>query len=200
MIARVWRSYNFRPLTTNLLGKLQPYNLQYEGLQSQILQLVQSNASPGIITDLQIKSTEFKKFAELHSKLHELIESIKQLDSYQSGDSELATMAAEEMEEKEEDLESIEEECIQALLPTSEADAADVLMEIRAGVGGTEGSLFAENLFHMYELYAQSKGWKSRVLSISRDVTLSKGCKEVVFGIRGRDAYGSLKYEAGVHK
>lgn len=202
MWARAWRCYHFRPLTANLLSKLKPFHNQYEDLQNQILQLVQVNSSPGQVTELQIKSTEYRKYSDLHVRLSNIMDNLNQLDSYKkSGESaELAEMAEEEIVEKEGELEDIEEECIQALIPTEEADSADVVMEIRAGVGGTEGSLFAENLFQMYELFAQSKGWTSRVISISKDSTLSKGYKEVVFGIRGRDAYSYLKYESGVHK
>jgi peptide chain release factor 1 len=161
---------------------------------------VQENSSPGAVSELQIRSTEMKELSNLHVKLQEVMDSLKQLDSFKSDDAELAAMAVEEIAEKEELLEGLEEQCIQALLPTSEADSADALLEIRAGVGGTEGSLFAEDLHQMYEMFATSKGWKSRVLSLSKDNLLSKGCKEVVFGIRGRNAYGFLRYEAGVHK
>ena len=92
----------------------------------------------------------------------------------------------------------MEEEIKVILLPKDANDDKDIIMEIRAGTGGDEAALFAGDLFRMYSRYAEIRGWKIELIDIS-DTGLG-GIKEVVFSISGKDVYGNLKFESGVHR
>ena len=92
----------------------------------------------------------------------------------------------------------LEEELHVLLLPRDPLDGKDIIMEIRAGAGGDEAALFAAELFRMYQKYAESQGWKTKIVSTNR-IGIG-GYKEVIFEITGTGVYGELKYESGVHR
>jgi peptide chain release factor 1 len=113
-------------------------------------------------------------------------------------DPELADLAREEIPILERDLETVTAELRHALVARDPDDAKNALIEIRAGAGGDEASLFAGELFRMYGRYIETKGWKTELISESpSDVG---GFKEVIFEVNGDGAYGWLKYESGVHR
>ncbi len=113
-------------------------------------------------------------------------------------DPELADLAREELPALERDLETVTSELRHALVAKDPDDAKNALIEIRAGAGGDEASLFAGELFRMYGRYIETKGWKTELLSESpSDVG---GFKEIIFEVNGDGAYGWLKYESGVHR
>jgi len=113
-------------------------------------------------------------------------------------DSDLAELAREEIPALERDLETVTVELRQALVAKDPDDAKNALIEIRAGAGGDEASLFAGELFRMYGRYIETRGWKTELISESpSDVG---GFKEVIFEVTGDGAYGWLKYESGVHR
>ncbi len=113
-------------------------------------------------------------------------------------DAELKELAQEEFQEAKAEKEALEEKIRLLLLPKDPRDEKNVIMEIRGGVGGEEGMLFAADLFRMYMLYAESQGWKVDVANISQ--TELGGIKEVSFVIEGAGAYSRLKFEAGGHR
>ena len=113
-------------------------------------------------------------------------------------DGEMKELAQEEYAESKAERERLEQEIKILLLPKDPNDGKNVIMEIRGGVGGEEGMLFAADLFRMYSMYAESKGWKIEVANISE--TELGGIKEVSFVIEGAGAYSRLKYEAGGHR
>ncbi len=113
-------------------------------------------------------------------------------------DAEMAEMAQLELNEASEKLPQLEEEIKYLLIPKDPEDAKNVMMEIRAGTGGDEASIFAGDLYRMYTKYCSDKGWKTELVDVS-DGT-SGGFKEVIFSITGDDVYGDLKFEAGVHR
>ena len=113
-------------------------------------------------------------------------------------DSEMKELAQEEYSEAKAEHEKLEQEIKILLLPKDPNDNKNVIMEIRGGVGGEEGMLFAADLFRMYSMYAESKGWKIDVANISE--TELGGIKEVSFVIEGSGAYSRLKFEAGGHR
>jgi peptide chain release factor 1 len=113
-------------------------------------------------------------------------------------DPDLARLAREELDTLEPERERIEHDLRLALLPPDPHDERNVIVEIRAGTGGEEASLFAGDLYRMYARYAEVKGWPVEVLSASE--TDRGGFKEIVFEIDGRGAYSRLKYESGVHR
>ncbi len=115
-----------------------------------------------------------------------------------SGDVELADMAEEELPSLKQKLVELETAVQLAILPPDPLEGRDVIMEIRAGTGGDEASLFAADLLRMYTRYAEDKGWKIEPMEASpSDVG---GYKEVVFKLSGEDVYSTLKYESGVHR
>jgi peptide chain release factor 1 len=113
-------------------------------------------------------------------------------------DGEMRTMALSEKPQLEQKRAALEREITLALLPKDAMDERNVILEIRAGTGGDEASLFAGDLFRMYERYAAKQGWKVEVISAS-DGTVG-GYKEIVAEIRGRGAFARLKFESGVHR
>ena len=113
-------------------------------------------------------------------------------------DEELRALAQEEYHEAKARRERLEEEIKLLLLPKDPNDSKNVIMEIRGGVGGEEGMLFASDLFRMYSMYAESKGWSIDVVNVSE--TELGGIKEISFVVEGEGAYSRLKFEAGGHR
>ena len=114
------------------------------------------------------------------------------------GDPEMVEMAKMQLDEAKEELPALEEEIKILLIPKDPEDAKDVVMEIRAGTGGDEASIFAGDLYRMYAKYCESKGWRTNVIDLSEGT--SGGYKEIQFEVSGEDVYGTLKFEAGVHR
>jgi peptide chain release factor 1 len=115
-----------------------------------------------------------------------------------SGDKEMAKLGEAELERIAPDLSAASETFETILVPPEPHDMNDVIIEIRAGTGGDEASLFAEDLFRMIARYAERIGWKTQLVSESRSE--AGGYKAVIFTISGEGAYGRLKYESGVHR
>lgn len=113
-------------------------------------------------------------------------------------DPEMKDMAEEELEEIKKKLPDLEKKIQIALLPKDKADAKNAILEIRAGTGGEEAALFAGNLFRMYQRYAEKRGWRMEIMSISE--TGIGGVKEVSANITGKDVFARLKFESGVHR
>ena len=113
-------------------------------------------------------------------------------------DPELKELASEEYLDAKQNAEKLEEELKILLLPRDPNDSRNIIMEIRGGVGGEESSLFAHDLFRMYSMYAESKGWKIDVVNVNE--TELGGIKEISFVIEGEGAYSRLKFEAGGHR
>ncbi len=113
-------------------------------------------------------------------------------------DPEMVEMAKMQLEEAKEALPTLEEEIKILLIPKDPEDTKDVVMEIRAGTGGDEASIFAGDLYRMYAKYCESKGWRTNIIDLSEGT--SGGYKEIQFEVSGEDVYGTLKFEAGVHR
>jgi peptide chain release factor 1 len=113
-------------------------------------------------------------------------------------DAEMVEMAKLQMEEAKAQIPAIEEEMKFLLIPKDPDDAKNVVIEIRAGAGGDEASIFAGDLHRMYTKYCESKGWKVDVVDFNHGT--SGGFKEVIFEVSGEDVYGTMKFEAGVHR
>ncbi|MGD8374130.1 MAG: peptide chain release factor 1 [Candidatus Woesebacteria bacterium] len=115
-----------------------------------------------------------------------------------SSDSDLAELAKSEIPEIEQELADINERLFELLTPKDPNDEKDVIVEIRAGAGGDEASLFAAELYRMYIRYAEAHGFKTELISESPSEV--GGFKEIIFAVRGADVYSSLKFESGVHR
>ncbi len=134
---------------------------------------------------------------EKYTRLREQLEEARTLLAEEQ-DHELQEMARQEVRQLEEQLEQLEHEIKLLLIPIDPMDDKNTIMEIRAGTGGDEASLFAADLYRMYTRYAESKGWKTEIMSTSD--TEVGGYKEIVFSISGKQIFGNLKYESGVHR
>ena len=164
--------------------------------------------------DLSSGDLDKKLFAEKskeYSDVNEIIANAKKYISYEndkkelerilqdsSGDEELKIMAETEIIELQSQHESNEKKLKLFLLPKDEADKKNAIIEIRAGTGGLEASLFASDLFKMYEKVSHKKKWTLELISISRSD--AGGLKEVIASIKGTNIYSTLKYESGVHR
>ena len=114
------------------------------------------------------------------------------------GDEEMAELAEAELAGADETMEKLDGEILRALLPKDERDSRNVIMEIRAGAGGEEAALFAQELYRAYYRYGERRGWRTQVLNVSE--TGLGGYKEVIFSVTGEGAFSRLKYESGVHR
>ncbi len=164
--------------------------------------------------DLSSGSIDKKKFAEKskeYSDLNEIIDSAKKYVSFEKDkiglekilddkntDQELKNMAEVELEDLKVNHKRIEKKLKLFLIPKDEADKKNAIIEIRAGTGGLEASLFASDLFKMYEKISNRKKWSIELISISKSE--AGGLKEVIALIKGNNIYSTLKYESGVHR
>lgn len=143
--------------------------------------------------DLRVMMDKRSEFLELTGNIQEANEIISD-----GSDSEMVEMAKLQLDEAKTRLPKLEDEIKFLLVPKDPEDAKNSVMEIRAGTGGDEASIFAGDLFRMYTKYCESKGWKTNVIDFNEGT--SGGFKEVQFEIEGDDVYGTLKFEAGVHR
>ncbi|MBT8180539.1 MAG: peptide chain release factor 1 [Eudoraea sp.] len=143
--------------------------------------------------DLRVLIEKRDYYIELTNNINEAEEIIAD-----GSDLEMVEMAKMQLEEAKEALPALEEEIKLLLIPKDPEDAKDVVMEIRAGTGGDEASIFAGDLYRMYSKYCESKGWKTNIIDLSEGT--SGGFKEIQFEVSGEDVYGTLKFEAGVHR
>src|SRR5829696_9125571 len=173
---------------------------RYDDLSTQL-------ADPGIHSDPK----RLRDLSREHSLLSQVVEAAARLDRASSdldgaralladseGDPEMAAMARAEIEQLTGDVERLEAELKALLIPRDPLDDRDAVVEIRAGTGGDEAALFAGDLFRMYQRYADSRGWKTELVSLSEGA--AGGYKEAVFVVRGANAYGDLRWESGVHR
>lgn len=168
---------------------------EYAGIQTKLA----STTDPQQLKELGKKQAELsslvKKIQELEKLEKELKENEKLL---REKDEELQKAATEENETLKSAISNLQSAIENSLLPRDPLDEKNIIMEIRAGAGGDESGLFAAELFRMYQKYAESRGWKTHLVSSNR--TGIGGFKEIIFEILGRGVYRKLKYESGVHR
>ncbi|HYN16185.1 MAG TPA: peptide chain release factor 1, partial [Terriglobales bacterium] len=175
-------------------------------IESKYDELTQALATPEVISD----SARYQKTAKAHSELAPVVEKYREYKDLKRGiaeskaviaeesDAEMRAYAQEELAKLEERIRTVEEELKVLLIPKDPNDEKNVVLEIRAGTGGDEASLFAAEIFRMYTRYAESQRWKVEVLSTSESGV--GGLKEVIAIIEGQRVYSRLKYESGVHR
>jgi len=182
-----------------MLEKLQIVKQRFDEVSDLIIQ-------PDIITDqkryIQINK-EYKDLRILMDKREEyltLTDNINEANEIISdgSDAEMVEMAKMELDEAKGRIPILDEEIKFLLIPKDPEDAKNAVMEIRAGTGGDEASIFAGDLFRMYTKYCEGRGWKTSVVDFSEGT--SGGFKEIQLEINGEDVYGTLKFEAGVHR
>jgi peptide chain release factor 1 len=175
-------------------------------IEARYEELTQALASPEIIGD----SAKYQKTAKAHSEITPIVEKYREYKDLKKGiaeskavladeeDPEMRAYAQEELEKLESRVAGVEEELKVLLLPKDPNDEKNVILEIRAGTGGDEATLFAAEIFRMYDRYAESQRWKVEVLSTSESPV--GGLKEIIALIEGNRVYSRLKYESGVHR
>ncbi len=182
------------------LDKLAEIETKYEELTAQLSE-AQVLADPSL----------YPKTAKAHAELREIVEKYREWKSIQksmietktileesSSDPEMKALAREEVSHLEKQQEEVERDLKILLVPKDLNDEKNVVLEIRAGAGGDEASLFAQEIFRMYSRYAESQGWRVEVLSDS--LSGVGGLKEVIALVGGQKVYSKLKYESGVHR
>lgn len=184
---------------SNLLDKLLAIKERWDEVALLIV-------DPEIISDmdryvkLNKEYKDLEKYVETYEEYKNIldnIESSKKILS-QEKDEEFREMAKMELDELLERKDTIEEEIKVMLIPKDPEDSKNVIVEIRAGTGGDEASIFAGDLFKMYSRYIENKGWKYEIININEGT--AGGFKEISFSVSGDDIYGTLKYESGVHR
>ncbi len=176
-----------------------------EALEERFEVVNQKLSDPDIVSN----QDEFRKYCKENSDLTPIIDKYREYKAAKetiaeckeilgSGDKELEELAKIELSEAEEKIESVSGELKILLLPKDPNDDKYVIIEIRGGTGGEEAALFAADLFRMYTMYAESRQWKTEILS--SNPTDIGGYKEVTFSVSGQGAYSRFKFESGVHR
>jgi peptide chain release factor 1 len=182
-----------------MIDKLNIVKQRFDEVSDLIIQ-------PDIISDqkryvqLNKEYKDLKRLVDKREVYIELTNNQKEAEEILAGgaDPEMVEMAKMQLEEAKEALPKLEDEIKFMLIPKDPEDAKDVVMEIRAGTGGDEASIFAGDLYRMYAKYCESKGWKTNIIDLNEGT--SGGYKEIHFEVTGEDVYGTLKFEAGVHR
>jgi peptide chain release factor 1 len=175
-------------------------------IEARYNELTAALAYPEIVND----SAKYQKTAKAHSEIAPIVEKYREYKDLKKGvedsramiaeesDAEMKAYAQEELAQLEQRIASVQEELKVLLIPKDPNDAKNIVLEIRAGTGGDEATLFAAEVFRMYTRYAETKRWKVEVLSSSESGV--GGLKEVIAIIEGQNVYSQLKYESGVHR
>ncbi|MDA9126021.1 peptide chain release factor 1 [Flavobacteriaceae bacterium] len=182
-----------------MLEKIQIVKQRFDEINDLIIQ-------PDVISDqkryiqLNKEYKDLKKLVDKGLVYESLVSNVEEAQEIitDGSDAEMVEMAKMQMEEAKAQIPALEEEMRVLLIPKDPDDAKNVVMEIRAGAGGDEASIFAGDLHRMYTKYCESKGWKVDVVDFNHGT--SGGFKEVIFEVSGEDVYGTLKFEAGVHR
>lgn len=181
-----------------MFGKLEALENKYVELEKQL-------ADPAVYNDQEL----YRKTAKAHADLRDVVsifrrhrQLVQEMNDNKAllhdSDPDIKAMAQEEIAAAEEELPRLEQQLKVLLLPKDPLDEKNTILEIRAGTGGEEASLFAADLFRMYTRYAEVKGWKVEVMSESPSD--SGGYKEIICLISGDRVYSHLKFEAGTHR
>jgi len=182
-----------------MLENLQNAENRYEELTEML-------TNPGIINNQEL----YRKYITEHSELSLIVDTFKQYKEAKTMrdearsllegtlDSDFRELVQSEYEENFEKMKELEKTLTVLLTPKDPRDSKNVIVEIRGGAGGEEAALFSSNLFRMYKMYAERKGWRTEIIDVNE--TELGGLKEVVFNIIGNGAYSRFKYESGVHR
>lgn len=182
-----------------MLEKLQIIQQRFDEVSDLIIQ-------PDIIADQ-------KRYIQLNKEYKDLKKLTERADAYKAllanqeeaeaiikegSDAEMIEMARMQLEEAKSGIPILEEEIKYLLIPKDPEDTKNVVIEIRAGTGGDEASIFAGDLYRMYSKFCQDQGWKTHFVDANEGT--SGGYKEIIFEVSGEEVYGTLKFESGVHR
>jgi len=182
-----------------MLDKLEAINQRFEEVSQQLIQ-------PDVASDMKKFKSLNKEYKDLEKIVVEYkkylnilgnIDNAKQVIATEK-DEDFREMAKEELDTLLPQREEMEDTLKELLIPKDPNDSKDIIMEIRAGAGGDEASIFAGDLYRMYSRFAEKQGWKMELMDATEGT--SGGYKEIIVGITGEDVYGKLKFESGVHR
>ena len=182
-----------------LQEKLQIIKQRFDEVSDLIIQ-------PDIIADQKRYISLNREYKDLNALMQKREEYLSLLSNKEEAeaiiseekDLEMLAMAKEELDVSSKKLLSLEDEIRFMLIPKDPEDVKNVMMELRAGTGGDEASIFAGDLFRMYTKYCEGRGWKVNIVDMSEGT--SGGFKEIIFEVNGDQVYGTLKFESGVHR
>ncbi len=177
-----------------------------EGFYRSFLEIEEQMGDPDVVSDMKrfVKLNkdykDLKPIVEAYHRYKNVVENIEssKLILETEKDDEFRSMAKEELNELSKQKEELDEEIKFLLIPKDPEDSKNAVVEIRAGTGGDEASIFAGDLYRMYSRYCETKGWKVEPVD-STEGTMG-GFKEVIFNVVGDNVYGTMKYESGVHR
>jgi peptide chain release factor 1 len=179
---------------------------QVEKIEKRYVEIDEKLSQPEVATNISQVETLAKERAgieslvlkyRLYKKAVKELEDVKAMGSSGSDD-EMAAMIKQETAALQERIDKFSDDLKQALIPRDPNDDKDIIVEIRAGTGGDEAAIFAADLYRMYSRYVATKNWKMEVINMSESG--GGGMKEIIFEVRGKNAYSRLKFESGVHR
>jgi len=179
-----------------MLDKLTAVEARYSQIEAR-LAAPETYDDPAQAAKLNREQAELQPLVDTFRAYQHTLEQREQAKQLLS-DPEMKELAQEELAQAKAELERLEGELRILLLPKDPHDGKNVIVEIRAGVGGEEAALFAHSLYRMYAMYAESRGWRTEIDSVNE--TELGGVKEISFTIEGEGAYSRLKFESGVHR
>jgi peptide chain release factor 1 len=183
----------------DILNKLEEIKRRWEDVGEKLTQ-------PDLVQDM-------KKFTSLNKEYSELDEIVKEYEKYKNllsniennksiiseeKDEEMRELAKADLDELEAERGPMESRIRNMLVPKEPEDSKNAIMELRAGTGGDEASLFVGDLFRMYQKFCENQGWRTEVIDVNEGT--AGGFKEIIFNVYGTNVYGQLKYESGVHR
>ena len=179
-----------------MLDKLRSLELRYEDLAAR-LNAPETYADPALVAKLNKEHSELEPLVETYRHYMRRRQDMEEARSLMS-DPDMKELAQEEFAQAKAEAEELEQKIKILLLPADPNDGKNVIVEIRAGVGGEEAALFAGSLYRMYSMYAEARRWNVEVASLNE--TELGGIKEISFTVEGAGAYSRLKFESGVHR
>ena len=179
-----------------MMEKLRSLDLHYADVEAR-LGAPETYDDPALVAKLNKEQRELEPVVSAYRAYQRRRQDLADAEALM-GDPDMKELAQEEFHQAREDIARLEEEIKVLLLPRDPNDDKNVIVEIRAGVGGEEAALFAHSLFRMYSMYADARRWKVEVDSVNE--TELGGIKEICFTIEGDGAYSRLKFESGVHR
>ena len=179
-----------------MLDKLRSLELHYEDLVAR-LNAPETYGDPALVAKLNKEQSELEPLVETYRRYVRRQRDMEDARALMS-DPDMKELAQEEFAQAKAESEELEQKMKILLLPTDPNDGKNVIVEIRAGVGGEEAALFANSLYRMYSMYAEARRWKVEVASLNE--TELGGIKEISFTVEGGGAYSRLKFESGVHR
>lgn len=179
-----------------MLDKLESIKLRFDEVSELLV-------NPDIISDMKRYIQLNKEYKDLEPIIVAFKDYKNVLSNIESSkemlkDDEMKEMAKLELDDLQPKVEVMEEEIKLLLIPKDPADSKNAVVEIRAGAGGDEASIFSGDLYRLYTNYASAKGWKTELVDVAEGT--SGGYKEIIFNVKGEDVYGTLKFESGVHR